>query len=456
MSGPKCGEVSISDRRQLEQERRRHEEEEERELEELEEKARRLERQQARLEERDRQRRERLRQKEQRRREREAERRRRAEELAEQARQAELVRYRQLRGQVEAAVGKRAELLSRFEGLRLPEPPDLSPPDLSSVVAVRRASDQLAGQAQAYQQQVDRSLMEHHRQAASARATDDMRAWSSAFRARATRTAREVVAALDAESRMVAGDQRRTRLAAMVLQARKLVEAVSGQGDGELSETTLGLLDEVLGAEDEAMGQVALARLRQAVAADLARLEQSRRETEARRQAKEQAEKQARKQEERRLVMEEIHDILEDMKYTVSGIQDTAFSQGGHLYAAHPDWPDHVLRFEFPAGSDRIRTVPLRIAERDRAKSLGEADERLLRRKDAEFDDSWCKVGGQLVEFKEVARKRGIHASFDRNHFPGELELGRIAEEAVGEEIRQARRETRETARLKSRVRQTP
>jgi hypothetical protein len=446
MSGPKCGEVHVSDRRRLEQERRHREEAEAREREALEEKALCAERQQARLEEKERRRLEHLRQKERRRREREAERLRQARERAGQARQAELAHYHRLRSQLEAALAARADLQARFEGLVLPERPGLPDADLSTAEAVRRATEQLAGIAREYQQRVDLALMDHHRREAGARAAADMRAWAAGFRARATLTAKDVVAALESETLMAAAGRRQSSLAAMAGRARELVESVSRRDGGELSEATLAALDEVLAAENEGAGQVALARLRQAVESDLARWEQARREAEARRLAEERAIE----AEERRLVAAEVQDALEDLGYVVSGIEDTAFVQRGQLFAAHRDWPDHVVRFEFEAGSGRVRTAPLRIAGPNPAP--GAADARLLEREDAAFDAEWCGANG-LGRFRDLARRRGIEARFRAEHRPGELEVGRTTEEAVGEAIRQTRRETREDRKLKSRTR---
>ena len=155
MSGPKCGHVEIRNRQLLERERRQREEAEATELAQLERKARREQREELRLSE--------LREKETRRHARDAQRAAERARLAEQQRLHEEAVYQRTRADLEGALSRRTDLLGRFDGLQLPEAPELVEADRADAQSARAATAQLLRTAHGYQEAVDRALIDWHR-----------------------------------------------------------------------------------------------------------------------------------------------------------------------------------------------------------------------------------------------------------------------------------------------------
>lgn len=418
MSGPKSGSltvdwesVSIA------------EAEEANELRELEKQRQRDEAQQQRLE--------RLREKEARKQAREAESRKREAELAEAQRKHELETYNQVQAQLDAALAARGDLEQRFPGIDLPPRPEVDKLASSADIdAIRMATERLQIQARDYQQNVDRALMKHHQDAAAANATATMQSWSMQFRRRAIRKASDVIVALESNSTINATRAQAARLTAYTNEAKRLI-AILDTGNAEIPDHLLGRLDEVFAFTSDHQGRAALELLKQEVVA-----EQARRADEERRLAQEhQAIENQRK---RALIADQISGILEDMGYSVSGIDEMAFVQNGQLYAWNKDRPEHALSVDLDSTGQGITVSPLRIAG-EHEQSSGAADAHQKKVADTEFDTVWCNSGkGGIKEFKTRLKDRKIGFKYARQNKPGD-EVGVVADHKLGKRIQAAR-----------------
>lgn len=440
MSGPKCGSVSVNNEL-FEETRRQFEKNEREELRRLEKKER--------LEEKERRRLEDLRRREQARQERESERLRREQERAEQNRKREMQNLDHVRSELNSLVAARGELERRFPGIKLPPIPSCPDPDLGSVDSIRGSAAEIVRLARQYKRDVERALMCHHQAVAAERGTTETKAWAAQFRMRAIRTAQDVVSALEPDALFVADNRQRAQLEAMARRAHEMVTRLLGASPGDLSDETLSSLEAVLSCDDAESAHAALDRLE-----ELLRAEAARREAEKRREhEREEALRMERQRERVRDVAEAIGDVLEDMGYRVSGLDETAFVRNGHLYVIHRDWPDHAVRLEFDPTSDRIRSVPLRVMGGDASPDASAGVEG-GGTGDKNFDTHWCEGTNGILGLKQLAARRGVALSFSREHRPGEKPLDMVPDRQLGERICLTRQEEIEFARQKVRARQ--
>lgn len=435
MSGEKCGSVSVDDdvfeeaRRQLEI----------KEMEEL----RRLEKEEH-LEEKERRRLEDLRRREQARKERESERLRREQERAEQVRRREMEALDRILSQLNASRAVRGDLEERFPGLVLPPFPDPPSADLANIDSIRATAAETARLARQYQRDVDGALVRYHQAKTIARAPEQAQSWALQFRKRAVRTASDVVAALEPSALFAADGSRRAQLKTMAERARILVRQFVGTAEDDLTEDTLDALDAVLSSDDAGSAQLALERLRIQLQVE----EERRKEKERDEQQRSESQLIEQRREQTRDIAAAIGNALEDLGYSVSGAKETAFVRNGHLYAIHGEWPDHALRLEFDPGSDRIRSVPLRVVG-ENAPVYGSADIETMGKEDIAFDAHWCEGQDGIVSLRDLAAKRGINLTFSRIHRPGEVAVETVSERELDKKMCLTRREAMQNARLK-------
>lgn len=432
MSGPKSGNLTVDWESVSNAEA-----EEARELRELEKQRQRDEAQQQRLE--------RLREKEARKQAREAESRKREAELAEADRKRALETYNQVQAQLDAALAARGDFEQRFPGIDLPPRPEVDKLTSSADIdAIRMATERLRIQARDYQQNVDRVLMKHHQDAAAANATATMQSWSMQFRRRAIRRASDVIVALESNSTINASREQAARLTAYTNEAKRLI-AILDTGNAEIPEQLLGRLDEVFASTSDHQGRAALELLKQEVVAEQARRADGERRLAQARQAIENQRKRA-------LIADQISGILEDMGYSVSGIDETAFVQDGQLYAWNKNSPAHALSVDLDSTGQGITVSPLRITG-EHEQTSGAADAHQKKVADTEFDTVWCNSGkGGIKEFKTRLKDRKIGFSYARKNKPGD-EVGVVAEHKLGKRIQTARNTQAHIQTLKTRER---
>jgi|GEM_PF-6774681 len=339
--------------------------------------------------------------------------------------------------QLNAALEAHIQMQEHLPGLVLPAPPELPTLDTTDVPKIREATARVTQLARDYQREVDSALMNYHQQK---RMGESMREWGLQFQARATRTARDVVAALEPAALFVANRQKKIGLPNMVAEALKLVNAGSKEAEGELSDDTFSALTALLVAENANEALIAVETLR-------ARLDEDRVAEQRKREKCEQ-----RTQKETMVqVAAEIADALEDLGYRVSGIEDTAFVQHGNIYAWRKEWPHHALHMEFTPNRNDVRFIPLRM-ENEQISEVSEADTIYQRKQDTEFDKTWCSSNG-IGKVQNMMRKRGIDLCFINKSKPGAVELKSVPEKVLGDKLQQVRKAILEEEKLKARSR---
>ena len=436
MSGPKCGSVTINNAALLVAQRKQREESDARELEKLEKQASKKQKMAAH----DERRRQDLQRREQRRRERDAAQARKNAEAAEQNRQNELAAYNRVRATFETVLGQRSSLREQYDGLELPDLPEIAEPDLSNEAAVRIATATITAQVRQYQRSLDEALSDWRRNQAASSATLHTVQHMLKFETRAVRSTRDVIAALDFLSPSLKAVQAHAGLKTLIARAREIVSAAQNQTawstGGELSSSSLVALDQVLEAEEDGDAQVALARLQDSVAHDIRLAEEAFEAARLGTQVKAaQAEREA-SQLRQSMVAAEIRDVLEDIGYCVSDIEETAFAKNGVLFAAHKDWPDHAVRFELGNG-DKLRVEPVRVV--DESVRVGVADQAQQSTEDVQFDKIWCK--GELEKFLKTARERELEVSLAFENEPGSVKLEHVSVNEVGKAIQVSRKQ---------------
>jgi len=391
-----------------------------------------------------------LEERERKRKEREEERKRQEQERLREECEGLLNTYQNTQQQFEQAIVARDGLQEKLSGLKLPdapilpEAPELTDAELSEqhVTTIQKALQLLQKKTRDYQHAVDEALMEYHRHQAERDSVDEIEAWSSKFSTRAIRTAADVISTLERPSLFVTDKQRQIRLNSLRSKAKANIEKYlheTGNDDNSvLPDEIIMTLDDVLNASSEAKAQHALALLGKKL-----------REHSTEQLRIEAAEKQKillkEQRSKTRLLAETTVHTLEDMGYTVSGIEDTVFARNGELYAMLPDYPDHAMRFSFDPGSSHFSSAPVRIREEEQV--IGEADAREMQKEDKEFDAHWC--GNTHLDAKARLQKRGIPIRYNRNHEAGELELEQVDAQVLSESLQQERQTSRKELQLR-------
>ncbi|MBK8768469.1 MAG: FHA domain-containing protein [Burkholderiaceae bacterium] len=262
VSGPKCCQVTV-DWEVLEQQQRQSQEDDANELIELERRAR-----DSAVDEARKQRIQQLKQRAEARRVQQEERRKREEQAA----AARLVQardeYQQAHAAWQEALAARLDIELGHPGMALPKVPDLPAADLSSEITVRTAIQQLRAVALAYQHAVDSAIAEYRNSAA---ATSRMKEWIGGFKARAVRSASEIITALEPDGLFVADRADRDRIERIAKAATEVVRPL--QHDGfNVSDEFINQLDRVFSAETPSAAQTELERLRALAAREAVRL----------------------------------------------------------------------------------------------------------------------------------------------------------------------------------------
>jgi hypothetical protein len=429
MSGPKSGSVTVRSAERLAAQRRERQRAEAAELQALE----KAQRDQKLLGDREMTRLEKLRAKklrdEQRQQQKEAERVRKRAETEALERARELAAYQSA---ADAFAANQAEfdlLASRFPGIQVPMAPDVVRPTADTAEALRTATNAVLAQMRARQVMLDAAVAAWNRDKAIRESGSRTRDFVSSFRARATRSASDIIAALDPDSPWVAGAVADTRLQRLIQAGRGLVEDALARDAVEMSANSVAALDKVLEAESDAQAQLELRLLAQSLESDVQTMAARRTEEAALLAAQEARAREESERMERETVALELHDILEDLGYSVSEIASTAFVRNGVLYAAHPSQPQHATRLQL-GGNENLRIELVRV--KDSAARGNSLDAAANQQSDAAADRQWCGAGGGLSKFLSTARSRGVSISVRGVHEAGTTKLEQVSADELG------------------------
>jgi len=339
--------------------------------------------------------------------------------------------YERAAANLEIARSNREKLMDRFAGLILPVIPSFPTPNIETLESINSAIEQIKTIISANTAQTRAALHLYHQQVMVEKANEALRAWSAQLPSGVFRSAKDVIPALVSVEAMQSQLQSANQIRAMAERAREIMEDLAKYGDEELSHQTLEAIEGVLDAPNEARAYENLLLLRERAAIEKSAMEESRRK-------KKEAEEKALQERRRRMVASEIARALEDMGYTVSGVNETAFVSHGSLYAVRTEWPGHAMRFDFDSTGSGIISTPLRVVEKGGGeKSKAEAG---ISEKDAEFDRDWCRPDGGITRIKDILKSRKVGVTFSADNPPGSVELGIAREDELGETINKLRK----------------
>jgi hypothetical protein len=305
---------------------------------------------------------------------------------------------------------------ARFVPPPVPELPDVPPG--AETETLHTATRQLQAIKAAYKQAYEAALGAHAQAVAREANQAELARFASLAHALDTRSAGDLAAAIESDAVFAARARDSDVLAACVQEAQRLVAALGAET--AVPDAVLDRLDALRESDSANAAQVELDHLAQAVEAEIRQIK-VRRVAETRAQADREAEAK------RRAVAAEFTAALESLGYEVEGVESTAYAEHGKLYAWQAEYPDHVVEIAVGAGGNEVIAAPMRIKES--AAGLNDAA-----RKDADtrFDAAFANLASR-VKAKIVAR--GMSMKFQRNHKPGDIAVGEVAEEAVGAAI---------------------
>ncbi len=371
-----------------------------------------------------------------RRRQREDVRKRRQAARMEQEIQRELAKYQQRLGQLQEAVRQGANLKQQCPEMNLPRTPVVPEPVRSSIESIRAAVVELENIARDYQKELRSAWVRYQQHQAAGSAAEETRAWATSFRGGAVRTAVEVIAELADLSSLATERHQEVQLNTMAGKAREMLEKAFREFEGgsmELSNELLDALGRVFEAKHESKGMEALENLKSVIDKEKKNQQELRR-TELERERISLAEEQ---REQTQWVAEQIATVLEDLGYTVSGVDETAFVEKGFLYASCESFPDHVMRFELDFNGNGIKSVPLRVVGEGNEIA---AEQDSIAREDIDFDSDWCSAD-RLSSFRTLSAKRGLTIKFKADHPAGTQAVRCIAESELGDTLQEARKD---------------
>lgn len=326
-------------------------------------------------------------------------------------------------------------LLGEFPDLSLSETPLIPEYDESDLDSVREAIKNLRLAISSYQKEQDESLISYHRQQAAREASQQLGDWANVAVA-PVRSAADVLRFLDSESGPDKGVQKDAALLAMRQQFRPILNRLSESGL-ELDATGTRILNALADSKTINEARKLLGQLGQSVDIQINAF-------------RKEAEMKARLEKERLRtgVSFQIANILENMGYEVSGLDESAFTKDGKLYAVKHDYPDHVMVFEVNKQTSALTTSPHRVVEDNITTGAGEEG---LNESDLAFDENWCEK--DVLAFKKAAAARGVGLKFRRTRNPGAAALPALKASALGQWLTKCRQRKKNRAVPKARTR---
>lgn len=327
-----------------------------------------------------------------------------------------------------------------------PSPPELPtiPPDAETDV-LRKATHHLVNIAAEYKSAFEYALVAHATEAAKQKDSAKRDRFAKLAHALDTRCVTDLVQVIESDAVFAARSRADHLYDACMKEAQRLLAELGTETS--VPDAVYEQIDALRESESGDTAQVALERIAQAVKTELQSV-QAQKTADKREQADRDGETK------RRAVAAEFTAALESIGYEVAGIDSTAFAEHGKLYAWQAEYPDHVVEFAIGTAGQQVISSPMRIEGSGTDQSEGQ-------RKDVDdrFDATFCDRG--IKSLKASAKARNIDMKFQRQHRPGEIDVGVIAESAVGAAINERRkasasRSTKPKLRTQNRLRRHP
>ena len=301
-----------------------------------------------------------------------------------------------LRHDLAALNAQAADYKRNFNGIKLPNPPQLPPVDEADAGAILAfVADNEASVAR-YRSKLNEAMLKFRREQAVGEGRDEVLEWYSAYAPATSRTAGNVIGAANNEQLFGRQGQDEALRRTVFERARKLMAEVDGQV-AHISDELRQTLKSVLSAESHSEAQIAEAHLKAAVSAELNRVA---------------AEKVRRQKEQQRLQTDRVAALmaqsLEEMGYVVSGVDESAYTEDGQIIACNPDRPDHAVRLTMDPANEQVRSNVVRLVETGTASSTRTSEQQ---KQDKEADAHWCNAQ-EIGRFRGELEDKGVDVGF--------------------------------------------
>ena len=300
-----------------------------------------------------------------------------------------------LRDDLTAHKTRAADYERNFNGIELPNPPQLPPVDEADAGAILAFVAANEASVARYRSELNEAMLKLRREQAIGEGRDEVLEWYSAYAPATSRTADNVIGAANNEQLFGRQGQDEALRRSVFKRAQELMAEVDGQV-AHISDELRQNLKSVLSAESHSEAQIAAARLEAAVSAELKRVA---------------AEKVRRQKEQQRLQTDRVAALmaqsLEEMGYVVSGVDESAYTEDGLIIAYNPQQPDHAVRLTMDPANEQVRSNVVRLVE------PGTTTARTAEQKkqDVDADRSWCNKKA-IGRFREELEDKGVDVRF--------------------------------------------
>ena len=314
-----------------------------------------------------------------------------------------------------AALETRAADFRNFNGVELPNPPQLPSVDEADAGDILAFVADNEAKVARYRSELNEAMLKFHREKAVGEGRDEVLEWYSAYAPETSRTAGNVIGAANNEQLLGRQGQDKELRRTVFKRARELMAEVDGQV-AHISDELSQKLKSVLSAESHPAAQIAAAHLKTAVSAELKRVE---------------AEKVCRQKEQKRLQMDRVAALmaqsLEEMGYVVSGVDESAYTKDGQIIACNPEQPDHAVRLTMDPANEQVRSNVVRLMKQGTASSTRTSEQQ---EQDKKADARWCNRQA-IGRFKTELKDKGVDVSFSPTQTQGQQQIDYVSIEEV-------------------------
>lgn len=320
-----------------------------------------------------------------------------------------------LRDDLAALKTRAADFVKNFNGIELPNPPQLPSVDEADAGAMLAFVADNEAEVARYRSKLNEAMLKFRREKAVGEGRDEVLAWYSTYAPATSRTAGNVIGAANNEQLFGRQGQDEELRRTVFERARQLMAEIDSQV-AHISDELRQKLESVLSAESRPEAQIAEAHLKAAISAELKRVA---------------AEKVRRQKEQERLQMDRVAALmaqsLEEMGYVVSGVDESAYTEDGQIIACNPDQPDHAVRLTMDPANEQVRSNVVRLVEPGTASSTRTSEQQ---KQDKEADGSWCNVKG-IGRFRKELRDKGVDVPFSPTQAQGQRQIDYVSIEDV-------------------------
>ena len=320
-----------------------------------------------------------------------------------------------LRDDLVALNARAADYVRNFNGIELPNPPQLPSFDEADAGAILAFVADNEATVARYRSKLNEAMLKFRREQAIGEGRDEVAEWYSAYAPATSRTAGNIIGAANNEQLFGRQGQDKELRRIVFERAQQLMAEVDGQV-AHISDELRQTLKSVLSAESHSEAQIAEAHLKAAVSAELKRVA---------------VEKIRRQEEQQRLQTDRVAALmaqsLEEMGYVVSGVDESAYTKDRQIIACNPGQPDHAVRLSMNPANEQVRSKVVRLVEPATASSTRTSEQQ---EQDKEADKSWCNSKA-IGRFRKELQNKGVDVPFSPTQAQGQRQVDYVSIEDV-------------------------